>query len=120
MELTLEALRLGMSMANIRAEVASTNIANANVAGYRMQRVDFAQTLGLLDQAAARPGMASGRLSEITQEELLGAVKHDSVGTPSLDSQVADLETAGTDYQALSTIASRRFALMQLAISGRS
>lgn len=120
MELTLEALRLGMSMANIRAEVASANIANANVAGYRMQRADFAQTLGLLSQIAARPDMASGRLSEITQGDLHDAVRGDGIGTPSLDGQVADLETAGTDYQALSTIASRRFALMQLAISGRS
>ena len=60
MELTLEAVRLGMNMANMRAEVASANIANVDVAGYRMQRVDFAQAIGLLRQTAdaTRPWQA--------------------------------------------------------------
>jgi hypothetical protein len=38
----------------------------------------------------------------------------------SLDSQVAELESAGVDFQSLTTILSRRFALMQLAMAGRN
>jgi flagellar basal body rod protein FlgB len=37
-----------------------------------------------------------------------------------LDGEVAELETANVDFQTLTTILSRRFALMQLAMAGRN
>ena len=66
MDLTTEALRLGISMARMRAEVASANIANVDVAGYRTQRADFAQATGLLREAAEQPDMDAQALQAMT------------------------------------------------------
>jgi flagellar basal-body rod protein FlgB len=122
MDLTTEVLRLGTAMARVRAEVASTNIANADVPGFRLQRADFAQATGLLRQAAERPSMDTDRLGAITPHSL-GASVHAADPDPtvpvSLDREVAELQTANVDFQTLTTLMSRRFALMQLAMSGR-
>jgi len=123
MDLTTEAIRLGMNMARLRAEVASVNIANVDVAGYRAQRADFGEAIGLLRLAAADPGMAVDRLVELTPTALRDSVYAADGGTDasaSLDGQVAELESAGVDFQSLTTILSRRFALMQLAMAGRN
>jgi flagellar basal-body rod protein FlgB len=122
MDLTTEALRLGISMARIRAEVASANIANVDVAGYRPQQADFAQATGLLREAADSPGMDADSLQSITPRTLGDAVhaKDPDLNAPvSLDDAVADLETSSVDFQSLTTVMSRRFALMQLALAGR-
>ena len=122
MDLTTEALRLGMSMARVRAEVASVNIANVDVPGFRTQRADFAQATGLLQQAAHEPSADTTSMEDITPQSL-GASVHDAYpggNVPvNLDSEVAELETASVDFQSLTTVMSRRFALMQLAMSGR-
>ncbi|HUB90317.1 MAG TPA: flagellar basal body protein [Dyella sp.] len=122
MDLTTEALRLGISMARMRAEVASANIANVDVAGYRPQRADFAQATGLLREAAEQPTMDAQELQVMTPR-MLGESVH--VADPganapvSLDDEVAELETASVNFQSLTTVMSRRFALMQLALAGR-
>lgn len=123
MDLTIEAIRLGMNMAHLRAEVASTNIANIDVAGYRAQRADFGKAMGLLHEAVTDPVMAADRLTELTSTTLRDSVRavDGAVDSPgSLDGQVAELESAGVDFQSLTTILSRRFALMQLALAGRN
>jgi flagellar basal-body rod protein FlgB len=122
MDLTTEALRLGISMARVRAEVASTNIANVDVAGYRPQRTDFAQATGLLHEAADQPGTDAESLQVITPRKLgesVHAADPDLNAPVNLDDEVAELETAGVDFQSLTTVMSRRFALMQLALAGR-
>ncbi len=123
MDLTTEAVRLGISMARLRAEVASTNIANVDVPGYRAQRLDFGQAIGLLHQAADDPGTSSDSLASITPSHLR-ATEHvadaDDGVSVNLDGEVAELETASVDYQSLTTVLSRRFALMQLAMAGRN
>jgi flagellar basal-body rod protein FlgB len=122
MDLTTEALRLGITMARVRAEVASGNVANVDVPGYRTQRADFAQAAGLLHQAAANPTMDGSRLDTITPQTLgesVHAVTSSSDQSVSLDDEVAELETASVDFQSLTTVMSRRFALMQLALAGR-
>ncbi|MBE1162734.1 flagellar basal body rod protein FlgB [Dyella acidiphila] len=122
MDLTTEALRLGISMARVRAEVASTNIANVDVAGYRPQRADFAQATGLLHEAAEQPDMAGESLQAITPRALgesVHAADPDLSAPVNLDDEVAELETASVDFQSLTTVMSRRFALMQLALAGR-
>ena len=123
MDLTTEAIRLGMNMARLRAEVASANISNVDVAGYRAQRVDFGEAMGLLREAATDPAMATDRLVELTPIALRDSVYAADSGadaSTSLDGQVADLESASVDFQSLTTILSRRFALMQLAMAGRN
>lgn len=123
MDLTTEAIRLGMNMAQLRAEVASANIANVDTSGYRTQRADFGAAMGLLREAAADPGMAGDHLAAMSQGTLRDSVHALSAGVDApagLDGQVAELESAGANFQALTTIMSRRFALMQLAMAGRS
>lgn len=122
MDLTTEALRLGISMARVRAEVASANIANADVAGYRPQRADFAQATGLLREAADQPAMDTEALRAMTPRVLGDSVRPVASGLDApvdLDEEVAELETANVDFQSLTTVMSRRFALMQLALAGR-
>lgn len=118
MDLTTEALRLGMAMSRVRAEVASMNIANTNVPGAPIRGADFSQAIGLLHQAASDPAMDAGRLRAMTSRSLEATV-HNLDGGANLDGEVADLETAGADFQALTTVMSRRFSLMQLALAGR-
>jgi flagellar basal-body rod protein FlgB len=122
MDLTTEALRLGISMARVRAEVASTNIANVDVPGYRPQRADFAQATGLLHEAADRPDMDVATLQAISPRSLGASVHAEdpNLSAPvNLDDEVAELETASVDFQSLTTVMSRRFALMQLALAGK-
>lgn len=123
MDITTEALRLSINMARERAEVASVNIANVDVPGFRPQRADFGQAVGLLQQAAMEPSMDGDRLHAVSMSSLKASV-HASDPDPTapinLDSEVAELETAGVDFQAMSTVMSRRFALMQLALAGKN
>lgn len=122
MDLTTEALRLGISMARVQAEVASANIANVDVAGYRPQRVDFAQATGLLREAAEQPSMDTDALRQVTPHTLGESVRAadlDLNAPVNLDDEVAELETANVNFQSLTTVMSRRFALMQLALAGR-
>lgn len=123
MDLTTEAIRLGMNMAQVRAEVASANIANVDTSGYRAQRADFGEAMGLLREAAADPAMQGDRLAQLSQAVLRDSVQATGTGVDAsagLDGQVAELESAGANFQSLTTIMSRRFALMQLAMAGRS
>ena len=123
MDLTTEAIRLGMNMARVRAEVASANIANVDVTGYRAQRADFGDAVGLLREAVSDPAIAESRFADMTPAALRSSVRPLDVGTDaseSLDNQVAELETAGTNFQSLAKIMSQRFALMQLALAGRN
>lgn len=121
MDLTNEALRLSMGMARTRAEVASVNIANVDTPGYRAQQADFGHVIGLLQQAAVRPQMSGDSLklgseADVARPSLVAEVDEDAVH---LDGEVADLEAASADYQSMTAILSRRFSLMQLALSGR-
>lgn len=123
MDLTTEAIRLGIHMARTRAEVASTNIANVNVDGYRARRADFGDAVGLLHQAAWDPTTSPDRLAVAQHETFRTETsKADAINGSyvNLDGEVAELETAGTDFQSLATVMSRRFALMQLALAGKN
>lgn len=123
MDLTTEAIRLGIHMARMRAEVASANVANADVDGYRARRLDFGQAVGLLHQAALDPSTSAERLAAAhgASVRVEDAEVESASGTAvNLDGEVAELETAGLDFQSLTTVISRRFALMQLAMAGRN
>jgi flagellar basal-body rod protein FlgB len=123
MDLTTEAVRLGIRMAHLRAEVASENIALASTPGSRAKGADFSRAIDLLQQAAADPRMSSDSLSDMTAPVLRGSVDeriNDDARPVSLDAQVADLDAANVDYQTLTGVMSRRFALMELAMEGKS
>lgn len=121
MDLTTDAVRLAMNMARVRAEVASANIARTDLPGSVPQRADFSTAMGLLRQAAAEPSMSGDRLQAMTPAVLRASVHTDTAvadASSGLEGDVAELETAGADFQTLSTALSRRFALMQLAMAG--
>jgi len=122
MDITTEAVRVGLDLAQLRAQIASTNIANANVPGAKIEHADFADALNALRNAAEQPGGdAAAQLASITP----GSLREDVQLTPSaaspvtLDDEVAQLNIDSVTYRALSNGLARRFALLQLAISGK-
>lgn len=123
MDLTTEAIRLALHMSRLRAEVASENIAHVDVPGYRARRADFGEALGMLREAAMQPSMEGDQLEGMAAKALHGVVHAaDASGElpVRLDDEVAELESANVTFQSLTTVMSRRFALMQLAMTGRS
>jgi len=115
-ELTIDAVRLALGMYQLRANVASINIANAATPGARALRADFAQARTLLDAAAG--GHGAGLAVGI--EELAGERAQATSRPVQLDEEVAEMAAASTGFQTLSEALSRQFGLMRLAATGRS
>lgn len=116
--LTLDAVGLAMDIAQRRAEVASRNVAFANVPGARMERPDFARANDLL-AAVARGGDVSG--TDLAAVDIRGTVvdaPKTADATVSMDDEVADLALASAHFQALSEALNRQFGLMSMALSG--
>jgi len=122
MDITTEAVRVGLDLAQMRAQIASSNIANANVPGAKLQRADFADALTALRSATEQPGPgAAAQLAAITPESLREEVQssYGAANPTTLDDQVAQLNIDSVTYRVLSEGLARRFGLMQLAISGK-
>lgn len=119
MDITTEAVRMGLDIAQLRLQMASFNIAHADTDGM-VQRADFSRALGKLDavadgsaQTSAIAGLSSDQLAaEVSTSASTGAAL-------SSDDLVAQASIQGGVYRALSEGMSRRFGLMQLAISGK-
>lgn len=115
--ITVEAVRLALTMNELRAKVASQNIAQANTPGARAMHVDLGSAQPALD--AALSGTASvGDLEHAINA--LGAEPARSDAPIELDAEVAEMVAASTNYQALTEALGRHFSLMRLAISGKS
>lgn len=118
---TLDAVRLSMGVQQLRAELASSNVARAGTPGARAHTVDFSSIEGLL--AAYGDGQASsmklreglGRLASMSPRE-----SDVDASTLGLDTQVAEMSAASMNYQTLGEVLSRQFGLMRLAVTGRS
>lgn len=122
MDLTLEAVRVGLDLNQLRMEVASTNIARADVPGARLERADFSDAVDALQDAARYPDGDPGRLETTTPQTLrtnIGSLGPAGADTAVLDDQIAELNTDSVAYRVLATGLTRRFALMQLAIAGK-
>jgi len=123
-DITTEAVRLAMSMNQLRAEYASQNIAKASTPGAQATRLDFGFSQGLLEQAA--------QVSSSGERGLLDALTDAAAQPPSgehldapgstinLDEEVADMVSANLKYQTLTESLNRHFGLMHLAITGRN
>ena len=122
MDLTLEAVRVGLDLKSLQMEVASKNIARSDVPGARLEGANFSDAIAALQNAARDPGADPEQLRAITPQTLrtdvkpLGLAGGDAVA---LDDQVAELNADGVGYRALALGLTRRFALMQLAITGK-
>lgn len=118
-DIAIDAIRLALRVQELRAEVASTNIANASTPGAQTLRMDFATAQrALADAAQDNPGAVDAlRIARTALADTTAIASPEEIV---LDQQVGDLVSAGTDYQALSEALSRQLGLMRLAITGRS
>lgn len=120
-DLTVGAVRMALDLNQLRAEVASMNIVNAASPGAPMFVVDHTAMDAVL-QAAVGDDPDSVRAMLVDPQSPTMAIvdtRYD-LERPSLDELVTDSVTAGMNYQALTESLGRHFALMRLAIAGRS
>jgi len=122
-DITIEAARLALGMNELRARIASVNIANAGVAGATAKRIDFASVQSALEEAGAPQSAESDLQAQVLHDRADGlpGLQPSDDGEPiQADAEVADMVAAGASYQALSEALSRHFGLLRLAISGRT
>jgi flagellar basal-body rod protein FlgB len=120
--LTTEAVRLALNVSQQRAEIASTNIARANMPNAEYMKADFSSAMQLLQSVANNQGQLADTfyVSQMRSAQLqpqMGSMAKEQL---SLDEQVAELSTESIKYQSLSEALSRQFGLMRLAITGRN
>jgi flagellar basal-body rod protein FlgB len=123
-DITTEAVRLAMSMNQLRAEYASQNISKSNTPGAKAVHLDFAHTQGLLEQVVSLSGVDKESLLGVIAEAASAPSFTENVDTFSgainLDEEVADMASANLKYQALTESLNRHFGLMRLAVAGRN
>jgi flagellar basal body rod protein FlgB len=111
---TIDAVRLALGLQELRARVASINVANAATPSAQALRVDFASVQGALSASAD-----DGRIAEALDS--LDALAPQATGEAiQLDEQVTEMASASASYQTLTEALSRQFGLMRLALTGRS
>ena len=119
-DLTIDAVRLALSVQEMQARVASINVANATRPDARALRADFSATQAMLSDAAQAPSYGVG--AQLVQANV--DIRAQSVETTTdpiqVDEQIGDMVTASTTYQSLSETLSRYFGLMRLAVAGRN
>jgi len=123
-DITTEAIRLAMSMNQLRAEYASQNIAKAGTPGAQATRLDFGLSQGLLEQAVKASQSGETGLLEALTNAAAQPTSSEYLEAPgsaiNLDEEVADMASANLKYQALTESLNRHFGLMHLAITGRN
>jgi flagellar basal body rod protein FlgB len=123
-DLTIDAIRLALGMAQSRAEYASRNIARANTPGAQAVHGEFDFSQALLAQAAAPSAANEHALLTMLAEAIAQPVDGEQTAAPGraieLDTEVADLSSANLDYQSLTESLNRHFGLMRLAITGKN
>jgi flagellar basal-body rod protein FlgB len=120
--LTTEAVRLALNVSQQRAEIASTNIARANMPNAEYMKADFSSAMQLLQSVAKTEGNLADTFYVQQMQSERGNPQMSTVAKEqlSLDAQVAELSTESIKYQSLSEALSRQFGLMRLAITGRN
>lgn len=120
-DITVDAVRMAMSLNALRAEVASWNIVNASAPDAPMFVIDHSATDALLGQAVQEDSVqVRAQLADPSSPTMAIVNEQYDAVRSSLDELVADSVSAGLNYQALSESLSRHLGLMRLAISGRS
>ncbi|MCD6069497.1 MAG: putative flagellar basal-body rod protein flgB [Microvirga sp.] len=119
--LVIGVLDAAMRLQELRAQVASRNIAVANTPDSRAGHVDIQTELARLREALADPSRLAQVLEEQRSQGVEGRVSYGERNSESfsLDAEVTELTSAGGRYQALAEGLSRQFALMQLAMDRR-
>lgn len=119
--LVIGVLDAAMRLHELRAQVASRNIAVANAPDSRAGHVDIQVELARLREALSDPSRLAQVLAEQRSQGVEGRVSYVERNSESfsLDAEVTELTSAGGRYQALAEGLSRQFALMQLAMDRR-
>lgn len=124
-DITTQAVRLAMSMNQLRAEIASQNIARSSSPGAQASRLDFGRSQALLQQsvtasaqdaAALLPALSDAAYQPASGKAAYGA----GSSSINLDEEVADMASANLEYQALTESLNRHFGLMRLAVTGKN
>lgn len=119
-ENTIDAVRLALSLQDLRARVASMNVANAGKPDATAMSVDFAKVEAALREAAhAGNEVDATRWLAAASKELRSVEPEGTLDPIRLDEEIGDLSTAGLGYQALTEALNRQFGLMRIAIAGR-
>jgi flagellar basal body rod protein FlgB len=105
-------------MAQRRAEVAASNIAQRGDGTRMPHRVDFSAQLATLARVAEGHSVSSTSWASTSADSAPVRIDRQSSGTQ-LDYEVAEMATAQLSYQALAEAVNRHFALARLAISSR-
>ncbi|MBB3804638.1 flagellar basal body rod protein FlgB [Xanthomonas arboricola] len=120
-DLTVDAVRMALSLNKLKAEVTSWNIANSSSADAPVFVIDQSRTDRVLNAAAgASPKDVAALLHSPDSPTLAIVDQRYDAERASLDDLVAESVSAGLNYQALTESLSRHFGLMRLAVTGRS
>lgn len=109
-----ELLTRAIDVAALRQSVHASNIANADVTGYRRLEVSFEKALDAATtaQAAAAPDVAAGRAEEQGTARIVASADE----TVRLDQEMAEMARNSVRYQALVTAFEKTIGLLRLAV----
>lgn len=119
-ELTIDSVRLALSVQEMQARVASINVANATRPDARAMRADFSAVQAALEGAAQSSSSAAHAQLVRASSDLRELAPETTAEVIQVDQQIGDMVAASTEYQSLSEALSRYFGLMRLAVTGRS
>jgi flagellar basal body rod protein FlgB len=119
-DLVINATSWAMRLEQTKADMASRNIAAANIPGSRPMQVDFASQVSLLKNAVNTGADAESIAGLLRQSFGTTVSKNIGIsGGVQLDTEVADLTSAELRYRTLAEGLSRQLSLLTIAASGR-
>ena len=116
----IDAIRMALTLHETRARLAGVNIANANRPGAHAVRADVATARLALAQAFDASGAHAFAHWLHAAAAALQPSADANAAPIRQDREIAEMAAASADYQALTETLARHFALMRLAIAGRT
>ena len=119
-KVTLSLMAMSMRMEVAKAAIASTNIANVNVAGSKKVTIDFADVLsGLKSQDAEGMSQSLQKLSQTWDSETQQRLHVDATSAIEIDAEILNLMKASGRYKKMAEIMNRQLGLASLAAGGK-
>ncbi len=119
-ELVIDVISWAMRLEQTKADMASRNIAAANIPGTRPMQVDFTSQINLLKNAVYTGADTESVAGLMHQPFATTESKNVGIGGGvQLDSEVADLTSAELRYKTLAEALSRQLSLLTIAASGK-
>ncbi len=119
-ELVIDVISWAMRLEQTKADLASRNIASANIPGSRPMQVDFNSQISLLKNAVYTGTDAEAVAGLMNKTFAITESKNVGIsGGVQLDSEVADLTSAELRYKTLAEALSRQLSLLTIAASGK-